>query len=298
MSEPRTVDQLLEIGLRVLDDSTHVFDDHDHASEVEELLAMVLDGDDLDDVPDDHVPTRRQRERYLALIARRAGGEPFPFLTGHIEIYGIDFKVRPGAFVPRPSSELIIDLAVKKMRRKASPIIVDVCTGQGPIALAMAHELPESHVFGMDIDAGGLAQGRANAKELNIPNATFRKGDMYQPLPKKLRGSVDLITAHVPYVPQEELEDLPAEVKDHEPVYTLSDLSDDGLGLMRRAIDEAIPWLKRGGWIMLELADDLAPKVRKMCKKVGFVDLKIRSDNDDLSVVVEGRLPKRTGAAR
>ncbi len=298
MSEPRTVDQLLNIGLRVLDDSTHVFDDHDHQAEVEELLAMVLDTEDLEDVPDDHVPSRRERERYLSLVARRAAGEPFPFLTGHIEIYGIHFKVRPGAFVPRPSSELIIDLAVKKMRKARSPVIVDVCTGQGPIALAMAHELDGSQVFGMDIDAGGLAQGRANAKELGIDNATFKKGDLYHPLPKKLLGGVDLITADVPYVPQEELEDLPAEVKDYEPVYTLSDLSDDGLNLMRRAVVEAVPWLKPGGWIMLELADDLAKKVRKMCEKAGFTDLKIRSDDDDLSVVVEGRLPKRKGAAR
>jgi release factor glutamine methyltransferase len=298
MSEPKTVDQLLTIGVRVLDDSTHLFDDHDHDDEAQELLAMVLDVDDLDEVPDDHVPSRRERERFLALIARRAGGEPFPFLTGRIEIYGLSLKVRPGAFVPRPSSELTIDLAVKKVKRKKEAIVVDVCAGQGPIALCIAHELENARVYGCDIDAGGLAQGRSNAKELGIDNVKFLAGDMYEPLPKRLKGSVDLIVGHVPYVPMDEIEDLPAEVREYEPLYTLSDESVDGLTLMRRAVDESVPWLAPGGWLMLELAEDLSKKVMRMCKKAGFTDLKIRSDDDDLSVVVEGRLPKGRTSAR
>lgn len=292
MSEPKTVDQLLEIGLRVLDDSTHLFDDHDHETEAEELLAMTLGADDLDEVPDDFVPSRRERERFLSLIARRAGGEPFPFLTGHIEIYGVHLKVRSGAFIPRPSSELVIDKAVKKLRRKKNAVVVDVCSGQGPIALVIAHELRDATVYGADIDAGGLAQGRANAKEMGLTNVHFAKGDMYAPLPKKLKGRVDLITGHVPYVPHGELEDLPTEVREHEPIYTLTDLSDDGMYLMRRAVAEAPEWLKPGGWLMLELAEDIAKKVERLCKKAGFVDVKSGTDADRLSWVVEGRLPK------
>lgn len=292
MSEPKTVDQLLEIGLRVLDDSTHLFDDHDHEAEAEELLAMTLGADDLDEVPDDFVPSRRERERFLSLIARRAGGEPFPFLTGHIEIYGVHLKVRSGAFIPRPSSELVIDKAVKKLRRKKNAVVVDVCSGQGPIALVIAHELRDATVYGADIDAGGLAQGRANAKEMGLTNVHFTKGDMYAPLPKKLKGRVDLITGHVPYVPHGELEDLPTEVREHEPIYTLTDLSDDGMYLMRRAVAEAPEWLKPGGWLMLELAEDIAKKVERLCKKAGFVDVKSGTDADRLSWVVEGRLPK------
>lgn len=292
MSEPKTVDQLLEIGLRVLDDSTHLFDDHDHEAEAEELLAMTLGAGDLDEVPDDFVPRRRERERFLSLIARRAGGEPFPFLTGHIEIYGVHLKVRSGAFIPRPSSELVIDKAVKKLRRKKKAVVVDVCSGQGPIALVIAHELRDATVYGADIDAGGLAQGRANAKEMGLTNVHFAKGDMYAPLPKKLKGRVDLITGHVPYVPHGELEDLPTEVREHEPIYTLTDLSDDGMYLMRRTVAEAPEWLKPGGWLMLELAEDIAKKVERLCKKAGFVDVKSGTDADRLSWVVEGRLPK------
>jgi release factor glutamine methyltransferase len=298
MSEPKTVDQLLTIAVRVLDDSTHLFDDHDHDDEAQELLSMVLDTEDLDEVPDDFIPPKRDRERFLALVARRAGGEPFPFLTGRIEIYGLTLKVRPGAFVPRPSSELTIDLAVKKMKRKKGAVIVDVCAGQGPIALCIAHELPAAQVYGCDIDAGGLAQGRANARELGLDNTKFLAGDMYAPLPARLKGNVDLIVGHVPYVPMDEIDDLPAEVREYEPLYTLSDESVDGLTLMRRAVAESVEWLAPGGWLMLELAEDLSKKVLRMCKKAGFTDLVVRSDEDDLSVVVEGRLPKARTPAR
>ncbi|MDQ3952052.1 MAG: peptide chain release factor N(5)-glutamine methyltransferase, partial [Actinomycetota bacterium] len=125
MSEPKTVDQLLELGTRVLGDSTHIFEDHDNAAEARELLALCLDVDS-DDLEDEDSVPRRPRERYLSLVARRAGGEPFPFLTGRIEFWGLDLAVRPGAFVPRPSSELTVQRALRKLRRRRNPVIVDV----------------------------------------------------------------------------------------------------------------------------------------------------------------------------
>jgi HemK-like putative methylase len=190
MSEPKSVDQLLELGTRVLSDSSHIFEDHDNAGEARELLAFTLDvdEDDLDD-HDGHVP-RRSRERYLSLVARRAGGEPFPFLTGRIDFWGLDLVVRPGAFVPRPSSELTVQRALRKLRRRKSPVVVDVCTGAGPIALAIADELPTAEVWGADISTEGLAQGRQNAKRHGLDNVSFKKSDMYDGLPARLRGGV------------------------------------------------------------------------------------------------------------
>ncbi len=166
---------------------------------------------------------------------------------------------------------------------------MDVCTGAGPIAIAVAAEVPQAEVWGVDIDSEGIAQARTNARRLEIGNATFKKGDMYGPLPASLKGEIDLITGHVPYVPPEELDDLPSEVRSHEPIFTLSDNSSDGLGLMRRAIDEGREWLKPGGWLLLEVAEDLAPKILALCKKAGYKDLTVQSDDDGLSVVIEGR---------
>lgn len=293
MSGPRNVKKLIEVGTRVLEDSTHIFEDHLNEDEARGLLAFTLkiDEDELDDLSPDFKPTNRQTERYLSLIARRAAGEPFPFLVGRIEFYGLELQVKPGAFVPRPSSELVVEWASTRLRRMKSPTVVDVCSGAGPIALAIADEFDSAEVWGLDILKEGLDQGRANAKRLGIRNVTFRRSDMYKALPKRLLGSVDLITGHIPYVPVEELDDLPSEVREHEPLVTLTDDSDDGLILMARAVEEAIPWLKPGGWLLLEMSDDITGKVRRMCKRAGLEDHGVVTDDDGLSSVVEARKP-------
>ena len=288
MSESRTVSELRRLGERVLADSTHIFEDHDTDNEAAELMAFVLDVD-ADDVEDDEELSKREADRYLALVARRAAGAPFPVLVGRIEFYGLELKVWPGAFVPRPSSELVVDRAVRRLRRLDDPVVVDVCTGAGPIALAIADEITDAQVHAVDIQEEGLAQGRKNARALDIPNVTFKAGDMYDGLPQDLRGGVDLITGHVPYVPIDELDDLPAEVREHEPLFTLSDESDDGLYLMRRAILEAPEWLKPGGWLLLEVSDDLIPKLQDLCTEAGLENKGAASDDDGLSVVVEAR---------
>ena len=286
MSEPRTVAELLDIGERVMADSTHIFEDHSNLDEAEELLAFAT-GINRGELEDEHVPTRRQRERFLALVARRAAGEPFPFLVGRIEFFGLDLWVKPGAFVPRPSSELTVERALRKLKRRADPVVVDVCTGSGPIALALGAELPGAEVWGLDISDEALNQGRRNARRLGIDAVRFRRGDMYSPLPRRLRGQVDLVTAHVPYVPPDEIGDLPTEVRGYEPIFTLTDQSRDGFDLLRRTIREAPEWLKPGGWLLLEIADEFSSFVERLCEKAGFKLVSKASDDDGLSVVVE-----------
>ena len=287
----RTVAQLLALGERVLSDSTHIFEDHDNRREAEELLAFCLETE-VDDLDDGVVPTTRTRDRFLALVARRAGGEPFPHLTGSIEFYGLRLEVRPGPFVPRPSSELTVERAVKRLRRRRDPVVIDVCAGAGPIALAIADELPAAEVWGADIDPDGIALGRRNARRLGLNNVTFRTSDMYRALPARLKGRVDVITGHIPYVPPDEVDDLPSEVREYEPLFTLSDSSSDGLDLIRRATQEAPDWLKPGGWLMMEISEDLGRKVTRICKVAGFGHVNLASDEDELSIVVEAQLPR------
>ena len=300
MSEPRSARELLELGERVLSDSSALFEDHDNAYEARQLLGSVLDvtEEEVEDLTNGFEPTKRQRERYLSMVARRAWGEPMPFILGRIEFYGLDLKVKPGPFVPRPSSELTVERAARKLRRKRNPVVVDVCTGAGPIALAIADEFPDAEVWGTDIQKEGLQLARSNAMRLGIKNANFRQGDMYGALPSRLRGGIDLITGHVPYVPLGELEDLPAEVKDHEPVHTLTDNTADGLSLIKHAVDEGIAWLKPGGWLLLEMSDDTAPKAKRFIKKAGYEEPTVATDEDDLSVVVEARMPVPKRAPR
>lgn len=295
MSEPRTVARLIDVGERVLDDSTHLFEDHDSRSDAQELLAMCM-GVDVDDLDDDDEPSRRVRERFLSLIARRAAGEPFPFLTGYIEFWGLELRVRPGAFVPRPSSELTVARALKRIRRRRAPIVVDLATGAGPIAMAIADELPNADVWGADIQDEGLQLARYNARRLGIRNVHFRRGDLWDALPARLRGTVDLMTGHIPYVPKDELDDLPSEVRDFEPVDTLTDWTKGGLSLIERALNEAPQWLRPGGWVLLELSDDLGTKVRRLARKAGLADHGVAMDDDRLSIVVEARLEDADGA--
>lgn len=288
---------LLDLGERVLRDSTHIFEDHDNRREAEELMAFVL-AEEPDDLDLDEEPTTTARRHFLSLVARRAGGEPFPMITGRIEFYGLDLKVRPGAFVPRPSSELTVARAARRLRgRKLPVVVVDVCTGAGPIAMAIADEFPDAEVWGADIDDGGLSQGRANARRLGIDNVRFRHSDMFSGLPARLEGAVDVITGHIPYVPPDEVDDLPSEVKEYEPLYTLTDDSTDGLALIRGAIEQAPRWLKPGGWLLIEVSDDLPPKLRRMCRRAGLDDHGVASDADRLSVVVEARKPNRSPRA-
>lgn len=294
MSEPRHIKELIDLGISVLDDSTAIFDDHDNRDAALQLLAAALrvTEDDLEDLGDAYELPSRSRERYLALVARRAAGEPLPFLTGRIDFYGLDLRVKPGPFVPRPSSELTVERALKRLRRRREPIAVDVCSGVGPIAMAIADAAPDAQVWGTDIDVEGIKQGRANARRLRISNVKLVSGDLFGALPKRIKGKVDVVTAHVPYVPAHELDDLPAEVKDYEPLHTLTDHSDDGLGLMRAVVAEAPEWLAPGGWLLLEMSEDLTGKVKRICRRAGFEDIGVAEDEYDLSVVVEARKPR------
>jgi release factor glutamine methyltransferase len=136
---------------------------------------------------------------------------------------------------------------------------------------------------------------RGNARRLGIRNARFRRGDMFGALPDRLRGSVDVITGHIPYVPPDEVEELPSEVKDYEPLFTLTDDSGDGLTLIRGAISAAPEWLKPGGWMLLEVSEDLAGRLRRLYRRAGLEDHGVALDDDRLSVVVEGRKSRGGG---
>lgn len=288
MSEPLTVAELLRVGTRVLSDSTAIFEDHDNEAEARELLAVTL-GVDEDDLDEGDEPSRRQRERFLSLIARRAAGEPMPFIRGYIEFFGLEMRVDPGAFVPRPSSELTVEEALKRLGRRRSPVVVDVCAGVGPIGMAIANERAGAEVWALDISEEGCRQGRNNARRLGIKNIRFAAGDMYEPLPTKYHGDIDMILGHVPYVPAHEVDDLPDEVKVYEPVETLTDNSHDGLYLMRRAVMEGAELLKPGGWLLLEMSDDMVSKAKRLYRQAGFRDVETVTDEDELSVVVEAQ---------
>lgn len=238
--------------------------------------------------PDRTVPARTAA-RYRLMIDRRARGEPMAYILGWTTFRELRISVRAGAFVPRQSSELMADLAVRRLRRRRKPVAIDLATGIGPVALAVAHAVRGAEVYGTDISADAVRQARANATSLRLRNAEFHRGDLFASLPARLRGRVDVITVHPPYVPRRELRDLPVEIRGFEPKTALTDLSVDGMGLLERTAEEALGWLRPGGWLLVEVSPDRAREVRSRLVRSGYRDVRSARGWPNINRVVVGR---------
>ena len=252
--------------------------------EAEELLEFVL-GDLPDE--DDDVPASARR-RYERLVARRATGEPVPLIMGFIEFRGLEVSVRPGVFVPRDSSEWMAEQAIRRLRRRSRSVAVDLATGAGPVALAIANEVRRCEVYGTDLSAEAVAQARGSARKLGI-RATFLKGDLYGGLPRKLQGKVDAITFHPPYLGRREIRELPDEIRNFEPHMALTDRSPTGMGLIERAVEESEEWLRPGGWMLVEVSPDRSRAVAGLLRRSGFRDVKSTKEGLEVSRVIVGR---------
>jgi release factor glutamine methyltransferase len=223
------------------------------------------------------------------MVDRRATGEPVQFITGYAEFRGIKLMAKPGVFVPRDSTEFLAEQAVRRLRRRRRAIAIDLATGGGTVALAVANETKGVRVFGSDVSRKAVRVARANAERLGL-RATFVTGDLFGGLPRQIRGRVDVITLHPPYVPKREVRDLPDEIRRFEPVHTLTDRSPDGLGLVHRAAVEALEWLKKGGWLLIEISPDRSRSVAKVIRHYGFRDVRSTAGGElKVTRVVVGR---------
>jgi release factor glutamine methyltransferase len=194
-------------------------------------------------------------------------------------------------FSPRASSELMVDLAVSRLRRRrGGRVAVDVATGTGAVALAVAARTRASEVWGTDISPEAARLGRTNARRLNLDNAHFVAGDMLVELPRALRGAVDVVTIHPPYVARREVRTLPVEIRRFEPRHTLTDGSDDGLGLVRRLAEDVPEWLRPGGFVLVEIAPYLARATATVLRRAGMREVRSLRDSLGVTRVVVGRL--------
>jgi release factor glutamine methyltransferase len=286
-------EDLLSEAEEMLEASTRI--DHPHPgkdlADAEDLLAFVL-GRDVD--PDEDLD-RAAVQRFRRLVVRRAAGEPTAYITGRVEFDGLMLLVGPGAFIPRESSEFMVEQAVRRIRRRPGPVLVDMATGIGPVALAVASSVPSARVFGVDLSARPIVMARKNARALRLLNARFLRGDLFAPLPKSLARKVDVVTLHPPYVGRRELRDLPDEIRRFEPKESLTDFSPMGMGLIQRVADEAPQWLRPGGWLLIEVSPDRARTVSTALRHAGFRDVRSTRGGVDVSRVVVGR---RGGASQ
>ncbi len=187
------------------------------------------------------------------LVKRRADGVPLQYVTGEMPFRHIVMQVRPGAFIPRPETEVLVDVALGALAGVESPTIVDLCTGSGCVACSLAHELPAARLYATELSPGAVEIARENAERLGLSDrVTILEGDLFAPLPPELRGHVDAVSANPPYIPSADVPELAEEVIGYEPHLAL-DGGPDGLDVARRIISEAAKWLAAGGVLSMEL---------------------------------------------
>ena len=264
--------------------------DHPHAGkerfDAEEILEFVLG----------RAPRARQEiptpavRRFRQLISRRTSGEPVAYITGTAPFRGLDLEVRRGGFIPRESTEFMALQAIRRLQRRRRPVHLDLATGIGPVALAVASAVRKAKVYGVDISSSAIAQARRNAERLRLRNATFLRGDLFAPLPKSLMGAIDVITIHPPYVARGEMRDLPEEIVRFEPRESITDFSRTGLGLLGRVVAEAPRWLSGDGWVLVEVSPDRARPVASLLRRGGFRDIRSTIGPVKFTRVVVGRV--------
>jgi len=239
---------------------------------------------------DERLPAPTVR-RFEKLVKRRTTGEPMAFIIGWVEFLDFKMQIGPGAFIPRLTSEFLATQAIRRLRGRTKPVHVDLATGIGPVAIASARAVRKATVCGADISRKAIAQARANAERLGVRNVSFVRSDLFDSLPKALRGSIDVVTIHPPYVPADEVADLPVEIRKHEPEHTLTDQSSDGLGLVRRVVDDGLKWLRPGGWLLIETTPTESSIIRGFMRNAGYRDVRSTVGDLKLTRVYCGRTP-------
>ncbi|WP_109507645.1 peptide chain release factor N(5)-glutamine methyltransferase [Nocardioides speluncae] len=194
--------------------------------------------------------TADQAAAYDALVTRRANREPLQHLTGTTGFRYVDLQVGPGVFVPRPETELLAGWAIEHVTRIEQPVVVDLCTGSGAIARAIADEVPAAKVYAVELDEA--AHGWA-ARNLAGTGVELRHGDMADAFPE-LDGTVDVVVCNPPYIPLEAWESVAPEARDHDPHLALFS-GQDGLDAIRVLERRAAVLLKDGGVVGAEHAD-------------------------------------------
>lgn len=237
-------------------------------------------------------PERRlsdgERQGVEELVRRRLHREPLGYVLGTIVFRGLELEVGAGCLVPRPETEVVAERAIDRARglgRRAT--VVDVGTGCGPIALALAAEVPDARVFATEKSGAARGWCLRNLARTGL-RVTLLPGDLFEPLHPALGGAVDVIVSNPPYLRDDEFDMLPDEVRRFEPREALL-AGPDGLEAIMRMLEEVPRWLAIGGWLVLEVAPDQAEKVAKLVEMIGYTEPVVTTDLAGRPRVVEAR---------
>jgi release factor glutamine methyltransferase len=255
------------------------------ASEAAQLLAHVLDrsrgwlyahGDAL-------VPAQ-EAARFRQLVERRAAGEPIAYLVGARGFWRFDLAVTPDTLIPRPETELLVELALARIAPDAPAHVADLGTGSGAIALAIASERPRARMVAVDVSGEALEVARGNAAMLGIDNVEFRRGDWLAPLDGE---RFDLIASNPPYIAEGDVHLARGDLR-FEPHGALASGA-DGLDAIRVIAATAPKHLRDGGWLLVVHGWEQGPAVRALFEAAGFVDVATERDLEQRDRVTLGR---------
>jgi release factor glutamine methyltransferase len=217
----------------------------------------------------DEPPSAREQEKFRALLERRAAREPVAYITRNKEFWSLDFMLTPAVLVPRPETELLVELALIGLQQLDynQPIdILDLGTGSGALAVTLATHLPNSQVWATDVSRPALEVARANAERHRVADRVrLLCGDLFEPLAKRAK-LFDLIVSNPPYITTAGLRELEPEIRIWEPAVAL-DGGPDGLDFYRRIIPQAAVHLKENGRIMLEIGAEQGALVAKLFRQ-------------------------------
>lgn len=226
-----------------------------------------------------------------ALLDRRARREPLQHLTGVAPFRRLELAVGPGVFVPRPETEGTAGLAIAAARSAGeTPVVVDLCTGSGAIALAVADEVPGARVHGVELDPGAHAWAQRNRERTALP-VDLRLGDATTAL-TELDGTVDVVVANPPYIP-DGMVPREIEVRDHDPHVALFGRSADGLAVPLAVADRAGHLLRAGGRLVMEHADSQGESLPQALRDAGWLEVRDHLDLADRPRTVTATAPAR-----
>jgi release factor glutamine methyltransferase len=219
----------------------------------------------------DEPASLRHAAYFYDMVERRLTGEPLQYVLGRWGFRVLDLYLDQRVLIPRPETELLAQMALEECRRLEARLVVDLGTGSGAIALALAVEWSGVEVWATDSSPDALAVAGANVERLGPMGAGVRlaQGSWYEALPPELAGAVDVVVSNPPYVAEFEVEDLPDEVRRWEPMTALVS-GPTGLEDIERVVAEALGWLARPGSLLVEIAPHQAAEVEAMALAAGF----------------------------
>jgi len=268
--------------------------------EAEILLKHTLGTDTVGIYRDNPELSQEQLDSLERILNRRLRHEPLQYILGYEEFLGLKILVGPGVLIPRPETEFMAEQAIKRLTVNGSRLtVLDLCTGSGCLALALARAFPDADVYGIDISEIAIEYAKKNAEINGIKNVTFLRGNLFEPIEKRFtvhglrraqssrsRFTADLIISNPPYIRTDDIKTLQPEIKYWEPLSAL-DGGVDGLDFYRKLIPVATQFLKDDGLIILELGYDQPSTVADVFKSSGYTEVEIIKDYAGIKRVIK-----------